>query len=127
MKLSTTAYISFSRGLSFRACARAIEPFIARTHKSLWECYQAIGSNKHFHKLFRLGRERVKVFAIGETAIQIGKADAFLFLAYEPFQVRILGLYFTWQPNSLSVELFLKDLVRKYGRKQVCGRMDGAD
>lgn len=119
-----SVYLVFE-GLSFRACSRAIEPFISRSHKSIWEWYQEIGGNKQFHKLFRIGRERVKVFAIDETSIRIGEAGAFLFIAYEPFQDRILGLYFTWQPNSLSVELFLKDLVRKYGRKQVW--TDGAD
>jgi transposase-like protein len=69
--------------------------------------------------LFRLGRERVNVFAIDETGIRIGRVEAFLIIAYEPFEERILGLYFTWNPNSISVELFLKDLIRKYGRHQV--------
>lgn len=75
--------------------------------------------------LFRLGRERVKIFAIDETGITVAGSQAFLFIAYEPFEKRILGLYFAWNPNSLSVEIFLKDLLRKYGRHQVW--TDGAD
>ena len=41
-----------------------------------------------------MGRERVKVFCIDETGIKIGGLEAFLFIAYEPFEDRILGLYF---------------------------------
>ena len=117
-------YLVFE-GLSFRASARAIEPFVKRSHKSVWSWCQEIGQDKSFHRLFRLGRERVKVFAIDETQIKIGNLDAFLFIAYEPFVNRILGLYFAWHPNSISVELFLRDLIRKYGRHQVW--TDGAD
>ena len=69
--------------------------------------------------MFRLGRERIKIFAIDETGVKVAGEDAYLFVAYEPFVNRILGLYFAWNPSSLSVELFLKDLVRKYGRHPV--------
>jgi transposase-like protein len=112
-------------GLSFRASSRAIEPFVKRSHKSVWQWVQEIGSDTSFHRLFRLGRERVNVFAIDETGIKIGKLEAWFFVAYEPFEDRILGLYFAWNRNSISVELFLKDLTRKYGRYQVW--TDGAE
>src|SRR5579883_730045 len=65
------------------------------------------------------GWERIKIFAIDETGVKVAGEDAYLFVAYEPFVNRILGLYFAWNPSSLSVELFLKDLVRKYGRHPV--------
>ena len=55
--------------LSFRTCSRAIAPFINRTHKAVWVLYQEIGSDNSFHKLFRLGRERVKIFAVDETGV----------------------------------------------------------
>jgi putative transposase len=66
-----------------------------------------------------LGCERVKIFAIDETGVIVAGSQAFLFIAYEPFEKRILGLHLAWTPSSLSVELFLKDLVRKYGRHPV--------
>jgi transposase-like protein len=94
--------------LSFRACSRAIEPFVKRSHKSIWEWVQEIGSNKSFHRLFRLGRERVNVFAMDETRIKVGRVEAFLIIAYEAFEERILGLYFTWNPNSNIRGAFLK-------------------
>jgi putative transposase len=117
-------YLIFE-GLSFRACARAIEPFVRRTHKAVWDWYQDIGADKSFHRLFRLGRERVKIFAIDETGITVAGMQAFLFIAYEPFEDRILGLHFAWTPNSISMEIFLKDLIEKYGRHPVW--TDGAD
>jgi transposase-like protein len=101
-------------GLSFRTCTRAIAPFVKRTHKVIWNWYQDIGSDKSFHRLFRLGRQRVKIFAVDETAITIAGMSAFLFIAYEPFEDRILGLRFAWTANSISVELFLRDLTKKY-------------
>jgi hypothetical protein len=58
--------------------------------------------------------------------VNVAGAEAYLFVAYEPFANRILGLYFfAWNPNSISVEMFLKDLVWKYGRHPVW--TDGAD
>ncbi len=86
---------------------------------AVWQWCQEIGSNERMHKMFRLGRERIKIFAIDETGVKVAGEDAYLFVAYEPFVNRILGLYFAWNPSSLSVELFLKDLVRKYGRHPV--------
>ncbi len=119
-----SVYLVFE-GLSFRACSRAIRPIVKRTHKAVWDWYQEIGSDASFHKLFRLGRERVKIFAVDETGATIAGMQAFLCIAYEPFQDRILGLRLAWNPNSLSAELFLKDLVKKYGRHPVW--TDGAD
>jgi putative transposase len=117
-------YLVFE-GLSFRASSRAIQPFTRRSHIAVWNWMQELGSSNKLSRLFKPGRERVKVFAIDETGIQIGRLQAFLFIAYEPFEERILGLYLAWTPNSIAVELFLKDLLRKYGRHPVW--TDGAD
>ena len=117
-------YLVFE-GLSFRACSRAIEPFVNRSYVAVWQWCQKIGSYEKMHRLFRLGRERVKIFAIDETGVKIAGEDAWLFVAYEPFANRILGLYFAWNHNSISVEMFLQDLIRKYGRHQVW--TDGAE
>lgn len=111
-------YVVF-QGLSFNECAKTIKPFIERTPKAIWDWYQELGSSRRVSKIFRLGRERVKIFAIDETEITIAGAKAYFFLAYEPFEDRILGLYLTWNPNSIVVEMFLKDLKRMYGKHQV--------
>ena len=86
---------------------------------------QELGSDRSFQRLFRLRRKKVNVFAIDETGIKIGNQDAWLFIAYEPFEQRILGLYLAWNANSIAVEMFLKELCRKYGKHQVW--TDGAD
>src|SRR5713226_7779171 len=101
-------YLVFE-GLSLRACSRAIEPFIKRSHIAVWNWMQELGSDQSFHKLFRLGRERVKIFAIDETEVRGSIESAFFFVAYEPFANRILGLYFAGNQNSISVGLFLRD------------------
>jgi transposase-like protein len=80
---------------------------------------QEIGHDESFHRKFRLGRERVKIFAVDETGIVVAGKQAFLFIAYEPFEDRILELDLAWNPSSLSVEMFLRDLVKKYGRHPV--------
>ncbi len=113
------------QGLSFEKCAKTIEPLIKRTPKAIWDWYQELGSDRSISKIFRLGRERVKIFAIDETEITIAGAKAYLFLAYEPFEERILGLYLTWQPNSIVVEMFLKELRKMYGKHPVW--TDGAE
>lgn len=117
-------YLVFE-GLSFRACSRVIEPFVKRSHIAVWQWCQEIGSYEKMHKLFRLGRERVKIIAIDETGVKIAGEEGWLFVAYEPFSNRILGLYFAWNHSSIAVEMFLKDLIRKYGKHQVW--TDGAD
>ena len=117
-------YLVFE-GLPFRACARAIEPFMMRTHKAVWYWYQDIGREESIHRLFRLGGERINIFAIDETGITIAGMQAFLFIAYEPFEDRILGLHFACTPNSISVEIFLEYLIKNYGRHPVW--TDGAD
>jgi putative transposase len=111
-------YLVFE-GLSFRACSRVLEPFTKRSHVAVWQWCQELGSCQKLHRLFRLGRERVKIFAIDETGVNVAGAEAYLFVAYEPFVNRILGLYFAWNPNSISIEMFLRDLIRKYGRHPV--------
>jgi putative transposase len=117
-------YLVFE-GLSFEKCSKTIKPFIDRTPKAIWDWYQELGSDKSISKIFRLGRERVKTFAIDETEIVIDGTKAYFLLAYEPFEKRILGLYLTWEPNSIVVEMFLKELKRMYGKHTVW--TDGAE
>jgi hypothetical protein len=52
---------------------------------AVWQWCQEIGSNERMHKMFRLGRERIKIFAIDETGVKVAGEDAYLFVAYEPF------------------------------------------
>jgi putative transposase len=103
-------------GLSFRGASKAIKPFVDRSHKSVWKWYQELGSNKGFQNAFRLKKERVKLFLMDETCVKIFGKEAYLFVLYEPFANRILGLHFAWNANSITVEIFLKDMIKKYGK-----------
>ena len=112
-------YMSFFRGCHSRGVPRQLSHSSRGPPRAIWDWYQELGSDKSVSKIFRLGRERVKIFAIDETEIIIAGRKAYFFLAYEPFEKRILGPYLTWQPNSIVVEMFLKDLRKMYGRHQV--------
>lgn len=112
-------------GLSFRSASKAIKPFIKRSHKAIWDWYQEFGSDERARNIFRLHKERVKLFCMDETCVKIAGKQAYLFVTYEPFVDRILGLYFAWNPNSISVELFLKELITKYGKHALW--TDGAE
>ena len=109
-------FFSLYLGQSFRSASKAIKPFIERSHKAKWDWYQEFGSDERVQNIFRLHKERVKLFCMDETCVKIDGKQAYLFVAYEPFVDRILGLYFAWNPNSISVELFLKELITKYGK-----------
>jgi len=62
-----------------------------------------IGRDTSFHRLFRLGRQRVTIFAVDETGIIVAGHQAFLFVAYEPFEKRILGLNLAWTPSQPAI------------------------
>jgi transposase-like protein len=65
-----------------------------------------------FRKLYTY-RCRVSLFLVDETAVMV------VWMAYEPFSRRILGLWLSWTRNSLQAERSLKTLVRLYGRHPV--------
>jgi transposase-like protein len=65
-----------------------------------------------FRKLYTY-RCRVSLFLVDETAVMV------VWMAYEPFSRRILGLWLSWTSNSLQAERSLKTLVRLYGRHPV--------
>jgi hypothetical protein len=67
-----------------------------------------VGSNEKIHRLFRLERKRIRIFAINETGANVAGEDEDLFLAYEPIVNRILMLYFfAWIPSSISLDMFI--------------------
>jgi len=112
-------YLVFE-GLSFRASKRAISPLVTRTHKAIWDWCQKIGSSRGFQRSFRLhGKGRIKIFAIDDTIIRVGESQAYIFLAYEPFERRILGLHLARSPSEFEVKKFLRDLAKKYGKHQI--------
>ena len=87
-------YLAFL-GLSFRAVSSALRPFV------LCGCLE-VGSESYTP--VDVG---FSLFLVDETAVMI------VWMAYEPFSRRILGLWLSWTRK------FLKTLVRLYGRNPV--------
>ena len=57
-------------GLSLRHVADALDPFVKRSHVSIWKWIQLFGKNTLFH------RRRVTAFLVDETYIRIGRYEA---------------------------------------------------
>jgi putative transposase len=102
-------------GLSLRSTSKAIEPFVDRSYVSIWYWIQQFNP-KH---IYPSKKTRVTAFIIDETQIQIGSTEAWLWVAIEPLRRRILGIYISRHRNMLVVELFLRSLVKLYGRHTV--------
>jgi transposase-like protein len=48
--------------------------------------------------------------------IQIGNSDAWLWVAIEPIHHQILGVYISRHRNMLVAEVFLRSLIKLYGK-----------
>jgi hypothetical protein len=99
-------YLAFL-GLSFRAVSSALRPFV------LCGCLE-VGSESYTP--VDVG---FSLFLVDETAVMVGGFPAWVWMTYEPFSRRILGLWLSWTRNSLQAKKFLKTLVRLYGRHPV--------
>ncbi|MGB7639356.1 MAG: DDE-type integrase/transposase/recombinase [Nitrososphaeraceae archaeon] len=102
-------------GLSLRSTSKAIEPFVNRSYVSVWYWIQQFDPKR----IYPSKRKRVPAFIIDETQIQIGYNEAWLWVALEPIHGQILGVYISRHRNILVTELFLKSLIKLYGKHTV--------
>lgn len=100
-------------GLSLRNVAHALDPFVKRSHVSMWKWMQLAGRREVFR------RRRVVAFTVDETYVRIGRYEAWVWVAIEPVHRYILGTYLSRQRNILVAEWFLRGLVKMYGRHVV--------
>ncbi len=100
-------------GLSFRSTARAIEPFADRSHVAIWYWVQKFSPVQFYQ------RRRVPAYLIDETQVQIGRNEAWLWIAIEPVHKTVLGVYVSRHRNIMVVEAFLRSLIRLYGKHVV--------
>lgn len=63
--------------------------------------------------------KKMGCFPADETVVGIEGEEAWIWVAYEPPQRRLLALDLCWTRSSLSAELFLQRLVKRYGRHPV--------
>ena len=99
-------------GLSLRNTSNALEPFKdqKRSHVAVWDWIQRFGSSQIYK------RKRVSAFIIDETIIQIGNQHFWLWIAIEPVNRTILGIYISEERNMFVAENFIRSLIEKYGR-----------
>ncbi len=94
-------------GLSFRYVSLALDPFVRRSHMSVWKWVQRYQPHRIFDVM------RVQAFLVDETYVKIGSSEAWIWVAVEPVHRYILGVYLSRHQNILVAELFLKGLVKK--------------
>jgi putative transposase len=85
---------------------------VDRSYVSIWYWIRQFNP-KH---IYPSKKTRVTAFIIDETQIQIGSDGAWLWVAIEPLHRQILGVYISRHRNMIVVELFLRSLVKLYGR-----------
>jgi transposase-like protein len=62
-------------------------------------------------------KSRITAFIIDdETQIQIGSTQAWLWVATEPINRMLIGVYLSRHRNTLIAEAFLRSLVELYGK-----------
>ena len=99
-------------GLSFRNTSRAIQPFgkEGRSHVAVWKWVQRFSPRRLYCC------RRVSAFLIDETMLQIGRDQAWLWIAVEPIHRQILGVYLSRHRNMIVAESFLRSLIKIYGK-----------
>lgn len=102
-------------GLSFRNTSKAIQPFEeeGRSHVAIWKWVQRFNPRRLY------SCKRVSAFLIDETMLQIGSDEAWLWVAVEPVHKQILGVYISRHRNMLVAEVFLRSLIKLYGKHTV--------
>ncbi|MGC9203328.1 MAG: hypothetical protein ACP5HX_11760, partial [Thermoproteota archaeon] len=62
-----------------------------------------------FRKIFKVNC-RVSIFLVDETAVNVAGKQAWVWVAYEPYEKKILGFWLSRTRNSYEAELFLRSL-----------------
>ena len=100
-------------GLSLRNTSKALKPFVDRSYVAIWYWIQEFNPNDVFPNK---KKSRIIAFVIDETMIQIRDNDAWLWVALEPIDYRIIGVYISRHRNMLVAESFLRTLIKIYGK-----------
>ena len=100
-------------GLSLRSTSKVLQPFINRSYVAVWYWIQEFDPKEVYPNK---KKSRISAFIIDETQIQIGPDEAWLWIATEPIRHRILGVYISRHRNMLVAEVFLRSLIKLYGK-----------
>jgi hypothetical protein len=86
---------------------------MSRSHVSIWRWVQRLGPI-----LGSIGADPrdVRRIFIDETMVNLGGTPAWIWVAFEPDLRAMLDFHVSWRGNSIDAYLFIRRLVRRYGR-----------
>jgi putative transposase len=97
--------------------SKALEPFIGRSHVSIWRWVQRLAP---LCDRFDVDRRLVSSIFVDETMIRVKGRQAWVWVAFEPGLRVFLAFRVSYHPQSIpDAYLFLKELRIRYGRKPI--------
>jgi len=102
-------------GDSLRKVSKAVEFFTAKSHVAVWRWEKKLRSFRNVST----SRCRVSAFLIDDTEVRVSGYNAWVFIAYELFEKKLLGMWLSWTKNQLVAEKFLGELIGRFGKHPV--------
>jgi Transposase and inactivated derivatives len=110
--MAYAVYLYYSN-MSLRYAARSLRSVIVRSYTSIWRWVQRLGpvlgsfgaDPRDVHRIF-----------VDETVVSVGGTPAWIWVAFEPDLHAMLDFHVSWRGNSIDAYLFIRRLVRRYGR-----------
>jgi putative transposase len=96
--------------------SRALEPWVKRSHVSIWRWVQRLAP---LCDRFDVDRKLVRTIFVDETMIKIRGRQAWVWVAFEPGLRAFLAFRISYNQSVPDAYLFLKELRSRYGRKPV--------
>jgi putative transposase len=96
--------------------SKALEPFVRRSHVSIWRWVQRLAP---ICDRFDVDRRRVRTIFVDETMIKIRGRPAWVWVAFEPRLRVFLAFRISYNQSILDAHIFLRELRRRYGMKPV--------
>jgi len=84
-------YALYLRHLGIRKIARAISPFVSRSYNAVWKWEKKL---KGLRDTFA-SKCSVSLYLVDDTLVWIGDRKAWIIVAYEPLQKKLLGIWLT--------------------------------
>jgi putative transposase len=96
--------------------SRALEPWVKRSHVSIWRWVQRLAP---LCDRFDVDRKLVRTIFVDETMIKIRGRQAWVWVAFEPGLRAFLAFRISYNQSVPDAYLFLKELRSRYGRKPI--------
>jgi putative transposase len=96
--------------------SRALEPWVKRSHVSIWRWVQRLAP---ICDRFDVDRKLVRTIFVDETMIKIRGRQAWVWVAFEPGLRAFLAFRVSYNQSTIDAYLFLRELRKRYGLKPV--------